>query len=74
MASMNAPREPNVRTRTAPRFGQRGDLSHPNGGPDSHRFLLTLRGNGAHQKVADPSDPKYSGVHPGSGAAKEGFE
>jgi hypothetical protein len=74
MASMNSPREPSVRTRTAPRFGHRGDLGSSTSGPASHRSLLTLGGNGARQRVTDLGSPKYSGLHPGNGAAKEIFE
>jgi hypothetical protein len=71
MASMNAAREPNVRIRTEPRFGQRADLHQANLGPDPHRSVLALGRNETLQKADDPSTPNYSGVHPGSGTAKE---
>jgi hypothetical protein len=62
---MNAPREPNVRIRTARSFDQPRNPGRQNTGPNSQRGILTLGPKWARQDVPDPGAPEYSGVGPG---------
>ena len=58
---MNAPREPNVRIRTAQPFDQPRNLGRQNTGPNSQRGILTLGPKWARQDVPDPKRSEILG-------------
>jgi len=63
--SMNAPREPNVRIRTAQPFDQVRSLGRQNSGPHLHRAILTLSSKSACQNISGPGAAQSSDEEPG---------